>query len=782
MIILAATLLLAQDSGHAFSGRDDQIRVTVPRSSASAVVDGRLDEPVWATAARLTGFSQYQPVDGRPAEEPTEVLVWYAPDAIWFGVRARELHGDVVRATSANRDNIGSEDQIQVLLDTYNDHRVAFLFGVNPLGVQQDGTRSDQFSGGAGGSSGAGGGVGMNPMDGNVDLNPDYVFESKGRLVPGGYEVEIRIPFRSLRYREGAVQNWGIEVLRRVQHSGFQDSWAPAVRANASFLGQWGTLTGLHDLHRGLVLELTPTSTGHLNGSADAAGHWNYGSSADAGGDLRWGITQNLTLNGTANPDFSQVEADVGQVLLNERFALFYPEKRPFFLDGLERFDVPNQLIYTRRIGDPDGGLKIAGKVAGTDLAALAALDGRSQSATGSEVFAGALRLRRDLGRSSTLGFVGTDRVDGRDYGRLLGLDARIYHSRLYFIELQAVQSWTRRDSTSARGPLLEAVWDRTGRNWGFHYTVRAVSPDFDAAVGFVNRTGVLDFSTFNRLTGYGRRGALVEQYGAFIGFERIFDYAGPSRGPIEGSESISPSAIVHGGWQLNGSLRRAFFSFDSAAYYGYSVAQPASAGPPAIDTVAFATLGTMRDLFGWSLSVTTPTWRLITATASASGGSTPIFSEASRGRQQRYALAVDLRATSHLRLSMQVTELTISRSRDGSRFSNERIPRLKLEYQLTRAIFFRFVGQYTARERDALFDSAGNPILVDTTRTPVRAAPTASNELRMDLLFSYRPTPGTLVYVGYGSTLDEADAFRFRDLRRSADGFFGKVSWLFRL
>src|SRR5437868_6601633 len=123
MILLA--VLLLQDPGPTFSGRDHQLNVRVPMSEAPATVDGRLDEPAWSTAARMTGFSQYQPVDGRPAEEPTDVLVWYAPDAIWFGIRAHEIHGDVVRTSHANRDNINSEDQIQILLDTYNDHRRA---------------------------------------------------------------------------------------------------------------------------------------------------------------------------------------------------------------------------------------------------------------------------------------------------------------------------------------------------------------------------------------------------------------------------------------------------------------------------------------------------------------------------------------------------------------------------------------------------------------------------------------------------------------------------------
>src|ERR1044071_3094895 len=421
LIHTALALALLQDPSPAFSGRASRLRVQPPRSDATVAIDGKLEEPVWGTAARLTDFSQYQPVDGRPAAEPTEVLVWYGPDAIYFGVRARELHGDVVRATRANRDNISSEDNVQLLLDTYNDRRLAFLFGVNPLGVQQDGTRSDQFGGGAGGRSATGGGNReTNFLDGNVDLNPDYVFESRGRLVEGGYEVEIRIPFKSLHYQDRALQTWGINVLRRVQHTGFQDSWTPAVRASASFLSQSGTLEGLHDLKRGLVLEATPTATGRLDGTPRTGGGWDYQRGGELGADVRWGIRQNLTLNGTWNPDFSQVEADVGQVVLNERFALFYPEKRPFFLDGLELFDTPNQLIYTRSILAPRGGAKLAGKLGRTNFGAMLVVDDTTHPGNGrhTPVF-GIVRARSDLGGSSTLGAVLTSREDGGDHSRL---------------------------------------------------------------------------------------------------------------------------------------------------------------------------------------------------------------------------------------------------------------------------------------------------------------------------------------------------------------------------
>src|SRR5258705_9033055 len=197
------TLLLAtalfQDSTLVYSGRANRTRVDVPRIDTVASIDGSLDDPVWRRAARLAGFSQYQPVDGRPAEEPTEVLVWYSPDAIYFGIRAREIHGNVVRATHANRDNIDSEDQIQILLDTDNARQIAFLFGVNPYGVQQDGTRSAQFAGGAGGPSATGGGFrNINPLEGGVDLNPDYFFKSKGGLSECGNEVEGGRQFKSL--------------------------------------------------------------------------------------------------------------------------------------------------------------------------------------------------------------------------------------------------------------------------------------------------------------------------------------------------------------------------------------------------------------------------------------------------------------------------------------------------------------------------------------------------------------------------------------------------------
>ena len=768
---------LLQDSAAVYDGRANRVHVDVPRIDTVVNIDGSLDEPVWRRAARLNGFSQYQPVDGRPAAEPTEVLVWYASDAIYFGIRARELHGNVVRATHANRDNIDSEDQIQILLDTDNSRQIAFLFGVNPYGVQQDGTRSAQFAGGAGGASATGGGFrNINPLEGSVDLNPDYFFESKGRLVDGGYEVEMRIPFKSLRYQDARVQSWGLHILRRVQHSGFQDTWAPAIRANANFLAQSGTLDGLHDLRRGLVLEATPTMTAHADRSPALGNGRDYQKKADVGGDIRWGIRQNLTLNGTINPDFSQVEADIGQVLLNERFALFYPEKRPFFLDGLELFDSPNQLIYTRQIVAPKGGVKLTGKLAGLNIASIIAADDKQYSWTGahSPLF-GVSRLRYDFGSNNTLGGVLTAREDGADFSRVAGADFRFYHSKLYFAQFQAAQSWTDSSRNHLNGSLLQGDWDRTGRAWGFHYTLRSLDPDFRAASGFVNRTGIIETRAFNRLTAYGAQGALVQTYSTFLGLDRIWNNAGAGHGLAESTESITPTATIRGGWQLSGALTHSYFAFDPSLYANLTVQQSAGA---VVDTSAFVVPGPEKNELGGSLSLTTPTYRHFGGTASITRGQVPIFREAAPGNSSRIDAALDVRPTTAIRSSLQFSRLTIARREDGSRFSSETIPRIKIEYQVSPPIFLRLVGQYAARSRSTLRDRNGDPILVngilDTGET--------TNEFSTDWLFSYRPVPGTLVYLGYGSTLDEPREFRFQNLQRTRDGFFGKVSYLFRL
>ncbi|MDQ3518441.1 MAG: carbohydrate binding family 9 domain-containing protein, partial [Gemmatimonadota bacterium] len=420
-----------------YSGIEGQINVRVPRNDADVRTDGRLDEPQWKTAALLTGFSQFSPSDGRPAEDSTQALVWYSQTALHIGIRAFEAHG-AVHATLADRDRISADDYVEILLGTFNDQRQATVFGANPLGVQSDGVLVE--------SGQSGGGDFIGSARPSADLSPDFVFQSSGRLTEYGYEVEIRIPFKSLRYQPKHEQQWGINILRRVQHSGYEDSWAPAKRAAASFLAQAGTLDGLTDLRRGLVLDVNPVITSKVSGEPAVAG-WHYDADRpEAGANVRWGVTDNVTLNGTINPDFSQVESDAGQVAFDPRQALFFSEKRPFFLDGIEQFSTPNSLIYTRRVQQPIGAVKLTGKVSGTDIAFLSAVDEQITSLTGEDnpVF-NILRIQRDLGSQSRLGIAYTDRIDGENYNRVANADARIVFGKIYSTQLQLAGSTTRR-------------------------------------------------------------------------------------------------------------------------------------------------------------------------------------------------------------------------------------------------------------------------------------------------------------------------------------------------
>ncbi len=764
MFALLFVLQGAADGGATYNGIAKQLDVRIPRFEAQVKIDGVLDEPVWSRAAMLTGFSQYRPVDGRPAEDSTAVLVWYAPDAIYFGIRAFERHGAVVRATLADRDNIDSDDNVAILLDTYLDHRRAIMFAVNPLGVQQDGVWSDGVAAGAAGGPSAGG-----RFDATIDLNPDYVYESRGRVTDRGYEVEVRIPFKSLRYQSADPQDWGIQIVRAVQHSGYEETWTPAVRASASFLIQAGRLVGLTALRRGLVLDLTPEFTTKVDGAPTSPGY-DYRGTPEVAGNVRWGMTQNLGATATAHPDFSQVEADIGQVTLNQRFALFYPEKRPFFLEGLEQFDTPNSLIYTRRIAQPVFGAKLAGKVGGMGVAYLGAVDNSDQSATGAHPIYNMLRLRRDLGPTSTLGMAYTDRIDGDDYNRVLGVDAHVVWRKIWFSEVQVAGSWTRGQGAARAGKLWTVTFgDRTGRAYGNHYELLGIQKSFQDTSGFVNRTDFVAGRTFNRFSFYGRPGALVEQFTAIVGFAPIWRYRdfGRLNRTIEDTLQTFWIATLRGGWQSQVTLSLNHFGFDGPAYSGYTV------GP-----TPFVVPHDLYHLPGPAFILNAPN-RAVSGSVVLGYSAVAIFPEASEGRQVALTTVAALRPTPALRLEARWVHQRLTRARDRSRFSTANIPRLKLEYQLTRAIFVRYIGQYFAEDQAALLDPrTGQPLLVngDTARAIV------TNDFRNDLLFSYKPTPGTVVFVGYGASLTEADAFRFRNLSRASDGFFLKLSYLFRM
>jgi hypothetical protein len=779
---LAFALPVLVDPPIVYHGRSGSLDVRPPRLEAEIEVDGRLSEEAWANAAVLTGFSQFSPVDGVAAADSTEVLVWYSPSAIHFGIRAFEAHG-AVHATLADRDRIGADDHVQILLSTFNDGRQATVLAVNPLGVQSDGALVE-----TGSVSGNGFNSAVVRREA-ADLSPDYIYQSKGRVTESGYEVEVRIPFKSLRYQSAAEQSWGINVTRQVQHSGYEDSWAPARRAAASFLAQSGRLVGLTDIRRGLVLDLNPSITSRTTGRRNGSG-WDYrGGSPEVGGTARWGISNNLSLTGTANPDFSQVESDAGQLLFDPRDERFFPEKRPFFLDGIEQFTVPNNLVYSRRVVQPVAAAKLTGKGLGTDIALLSAVDDYSDPLTRDHPIYNILRLQRNVGASSRIGMVYTDRIEGGDYNRVLGADARLVFGEIYALQLQAAGSRTRVGGETTTAPLWEARFNRNGRTLGFRTSIRASDEEFRARSGFFPRPGLVHVQFQPRATIYGKAGSLMESFTFDVNLNgrwRYDEFVGEG-GILDEQLHFNVNTTLKGGWNLTGSLLLETFGYPFEIYGGYRIELPRLGGGGA-DTVAFVGRPRIpnRD---YVLSFETPDFKHLSANAFILWGNDENFFEWSPGRIVISNFGVTWRPTGKLRLDGTYSLQQVRRVSDGSLVNVAHLPRLKMEYQLSRPIFLRLVGEYGHEKQDSLRDDTRTeaPILVfdSEAETFVRTRAFTRSSFRGDILFSYQPNPGTVVFLGYGSTLlnpVDPSIPRAGGLRRVEDGFFLKMSYLFHM
>ncbi len=764
-----------------YDGRRGEIRVVAPRLGDDTVVDGLLNEPQWARAARLIGFSQYAPSDDRAAVDPTEVLVWYSPTALHLGIRAVEPHGQV-HATLADRDHITADDYVEILLDTFHNGRQANVFAVNPLGVQADGVLNE-----VGATSGpfyASQTVTREP----VSLAPDFVFDSRGHVTDTGYEIEVRIPFKSLRYQSEVTQSWGFQVVRHVQHSGYEDTWAPARRAAASFVAQSGELAELTDLHRGLVLDLNPELTLRVEGGGDpAGGDWSYDAqSPDVGGNLRWGVTNDLTLNATVKPDFSQVEADVAQFVFDPRQAIFFPEKRPFFLDNIEQFSVPNGLIHTRRVVQPEAAVKLTGKVADTDVAFLSAVDDPGLPDGDHPVF-NILRAQRNLGANSRLGMVLTDRRQDGLENTVAGVDGRILWGNDYSFRFQAAGSWTRTGEVETSAPLWDVGFTKGGRNFGFRAQARGTHEDFRALVGSIVRPGIVNAFVAPRYTFFPATGGFVESFTSDIRIDGTWLYDDFVNGEVSQDEKLhfNFNAALRGGWRAGASVLIETFGYDPALYADYAIAVPRAGEPGVVDTLPFVGTPEIPNL-DWIVTLNTPEYRHFTGSVFALWGHDENFFEWASGDILWLTLNADWRPTDRLRVGAHYQHQQVNRRTDGSLVDLARSPRLKVEYQVTRSIFVRLVGQYSSRETDDLVDTSRTeaPILIRNPSTGIyEPAPAVEdNEFRVDALFSYKPTPGTTVFVGYGNTSTEPDGLSFRDLQRTEDAFFVKLSYLYRM
>ncbi|HET7600129.1 MAG TPA: DUF5916 domain-containing protein, partial [Gemmatimonadales bacterium] len=413
-------------------------------ASGPIAVDGRMDEGAWQDATRIPIPYEWFPGDNVAPPVETDCRIAYDASAFYVACHALDPHPAAIRAHYADRDDLDRlpyDDHILMLLDPFNDERRGFQFRINAVGVQMDALYST--------------------AEGIEDFSWDTIWESAGRITDDGYVVEVRIPFRSLRFPQSQTeQTWGL-ILERSWPRGTRHRMqsAPRDRNNACTLCEANKVTGFVGISPGSNVELYPTLTSHRTDVRDAfpAGPLASGSvKVDPGLDVRWGVTPNLSLNATANPDFSQVEADVAQLDVNTRFALFFPERRPFFLEGADFFATPIQAVFTRTVADPSGGLKLTGKFGTAGVGVFAAHDqvtnlilpsnqGSADTSLANNTITSTVRYRQDVGQASYVGALFTGREGSGDgyFNRVAGADAFLQLSPSHSVRLQALGSET---------------------------------------------------------------------------------------------------------------------------------------------------------------------------------------------------------------------------------------------------------------------------------------------------------------------------------------------------
>lgn len=535
----------------------------IPRLDKPPLIDGKLDEEVWKQAVVLRDFYQINPGDNIEPSKPTDVFIGYDSHFLYIGVHAFD-DPSKVRASVAARDNVFGEDNLRIFLDTFNDQRKAYVLGWNPLGVQQDGILTE---------------------GGNTDFSVDIVMESKGQLTTDGWTLEVAIPFKSLRYEAGKDKLWGFHVWRNIDRFNDEiDSWVPISRDRPGTLTQAAHLTGLEGISTERTLEVIPSLTLSETGKrvsalpvgslspVDPGRMLNGPIKFDPGLSLKYGLTPTVTLDLAVNPDFNQVEADQTVVTANQRFPIFFEEKRPFFLEGVDIFNTALQPVHTRAIVDPDVALKLTGKRGRNTFGILLASDNAPGNFSEEErtdpgtlpailrfldknAYVAVLRLKHDVGKESSLGVLATSYDFIEQHNKLLSVDGRLKLNPQTVLDFQLIGTTSRRcfsDPTrdsyqpAATAPCFNGVgattrnFYRTGngfayyynynhstRHWEYQFHGQGRTRDYRADVGFTRRRNTNFHDLFISFNSGSKPKAKIVNWRVFNSSRTNFDWQG---------------------------------------------------------------------------------------------------------------------------------------------------------------------------------------------------------------------------------------------------------------
>jgi Carbohydrate family 9 binding domain-like/Domain of unknown function (DUF5916) len=475
----------------------------IPEVKEKVKIDGILDDDVWKEARVLTLNFEVEPGENIDPPVKTEVLLAYSAKYLYVAFRAQDPNPSEIRARVTDRDNILNDDYVGIVLDTFNDSRRAYQFLCNPYGIQ-----ADQVIG----------------MIGN-NTQWDAIWNSASRINKNGYTTEIAIPFTSLRFqRNKGDQTWRIDAVRHYPRSlSHTIGLFPRDRSNNCYMCQAVSIKGFTGARPGNNLEFDPTLASSLTQEKENFPNGKMvkkDSKVDPGLTARWSFTPNMTLSAAVNPDFSQVEADVAQLDINNQFALYYPEKRPFFLEGSNIFRSRFYAIYSRTVADPEWGIKLTGQEGKNTIGFFTARDtitnliipsSQSSQLTSLDMHntSTALRYRRDVGKSSTIGAIFTNR-EGDDYfNRIASLDADFRFTKKDQLRIQVIGSQTRyphqivseydQPNGKFTGAAINGIYMHVTKNFAFSAHYQNLHPDFRADVGFIDQSGVKEYGLYGR-------------------------------------------------------------------------------------------------------------------------------------------------------------------------------------------------------------------------------------------------------------------------------------------
>ncbi|HEX6899487.1 MAG TPA: DUF5916 domain-containing protein [Thermoanaerobaculia bacterium] len=698
----------------------------LPRAKSEIKIDGRMDEEAWKHALAVPLAVEIDPTQNVESPVAGTAYLIYDEGHLYAAFQCDDPEPRAIRAHLADRDTPFRDDFVGLMIDTFNDQRRGYELFVNPFGVQMDLALSEA-------------------ANNREDESWDAIWHSAGRVHETGYTVEMAIPYTSLRFqRSEGEQTWGILPFRSYPRSlRHQISAIPLDPDNNCLLCQFPQMTGFEGATPGRNLEITPTVTANRTDLLNPASGSLEGGDVESelGVTARWGITPNLTLSGTLNPDFSQVEADAAQLDVNTDFALFFPEKRPFFLEGADFFSSPFNVVHTRTVADPAWGTKLTGKEGKNGFGVFVAQDeitnlllpgsqsSRSTTLEGPSTNA-ALRYRRDVGPSSVLGALVTHREGEDGYtNSVYGVDSILRPTASDRITFQALGSRSERSSVeSFAGSALRLGYEHDDQNWNWYARHEVISRDFRADLGFMPRVGYsLDL------------GGLQRTWRPKDAWANRFSLGGDWDQTVDANDTVLERE-VEVWFDVSGPLQ-SFLNIDVGQRdrYWNGVTYDQS----------FTNL--------WAEF--RPTGALYVG-AGATLGDTVDFAHSRAAEQIRLDPSVSYNFGKRLRVALDYHFQRLDV--EGGRLFDANLAELRTVYQLNLRTFVRAIFQYERVDRTELYTAEPGIGLEEA--------------LGSQLLFAYKLNPQTVLFVGYSDLLQGSP--NEPDLTRQERTLFLKVGY----